>query len=118
MCQMTVWTINVARVSGERRIPEAQVQFQKRNPGRVVLFVKGNPAAPVCRIGLGARSCGRLSAHVDDLDARLEQNSSAARANGGAEIDVLCVHEEALVEKANRLRVVAAHEKARAADPI
>ena len=42
----------------------------------------------------------------------------AARADRGAEIDVLRVHEKPLVEAADRLRIRPPHQQARAADPV
>ena len=55
---------------------------------------------------------------MDDFDVGHEQNPPAARADRGAEVDILGVHEIALVEAADRLRVGAPHQQAGAADPV
>ena len=55
---------------------------------------------------------------MDDLDVGREQDPPAARADRGAEVDILGVHEIALVEQADGLGVRAPHQQARAADPV
>ena len=47
-----------------------------------------------------------------------EEHPAAPRADGGAEIDVLRVHEVPLVEQAHGFGVGAPHEQAGAADPV
>ena len=64
-------------------------------------------------------SCApRAAAQVHDLATGREEDPAAARADRGAEVDVLGVQEEPLVEQADRLGVGAPHEQARAADPV
>ncbi len=53
-----------------------------------------------------------------DFDRRSEEDSSAPRADGEAKVDVLQVHEVALVEKADRVRIIPSNEQARAGDPV
>ena len=68
-------------------------------------------------IAAGARRA-RPAAQVDDLGGGREEHLPAARADRRAEIDVLGVEEEPLVEQADRLGVGARDEQARAADPV
>ena len=58
------------------------------------------------------------AAQVDDFRDRREPHLSAGLAQGRAEIDVLGVHEVALVQPACRVSGAAAHEQARPAHPI
>ena len=53
-----------------------------------------------------------------DLGVGDEQHLAAARADRGAEVDVLRVHEIAFVEQADRLRVGPADQQAGAAHPV
>src|SRR2546429_31009 len=55
---------------------------------------------------------------MHDLDSRREQNPSAACANRSAEIDVLRIHEVALIEQAHGCGVGAPSEQAGAAHPV
>src|SRR5882672_2242416 len=55
---------------------------------------------------------------MDDLGGGPEHDLAPSRAHGRAEIDVLGVHEEALVHQADGFRVRAAYQHARAADPV
>src|SRR5471030_1641213 len=52
------------------------------------------------------------------LDVRRKEDFAAARANGGAEVHVLGVHEIALVEPAHGIRIDAPDQQTRAADPV
>src|SRR5471030_2856950 len=52
------------------------------------------------------------------LDLRRKEDFAAARANGGAEVHVLGVHEIALVEPAHGVRVGAPDQQTRAAYPV
>ncbi len=58
------------------------------------------------------------AAQVDDLGRRREEDPPAARAERGAEVDVLGVEKEPLVEQPHRLGIRARDEQARAADPV
>ena len=84
----------------------------------MVFFVESELAAPIRVVGGGSSGLGGSAPEVHDLDGRGEQNMPAARANGGAEIDVLRVHEVALVEQARRLGLAATDEQARSAHPV
>ena len=73
---------------------------------------------PVRHIGGGARGRGRSSSVVHDRDIGGESNAPAACADGGAEINVLGVHEVPLVEEPDGLRISSPYEEARAAHPV
>ena len=84
----------------------------------MVFFVKRDPAASV-RLASGGRGAARRpSSKMHDLDVWRKQDPPTTGAQCRAEVHVLRVHEVPLVEAADRLRVGAPHEEARAADPI
>src|SRR5687767_12966936 len=60
----------------------------------------------------------RLAAAMGDNDVGVEEDLSAAGAESDAEIDVLCVHEIALVEQADGFEVLPPGKQAGAADPL
>ena len=70
------------------------------------------------RARVAAAPTSRTPAKMRDLDRGREEDTSAARANGGAEVDVFQIHEVSLVEQADRFGVGAPHQQARAADPV
>src|SRR5689334_9474610 len=53
-----------------------------------------------------------------DLDVWREQDLPAACPNGRAEVDVFEIHHVTLIQQTHSLRVRAANEKTRAADPV
>ena len=75
-------------------------------------------AAAVRRLGRGGVGLPGAPASVDDLGRRREQDAPAPRAERGAEVDVLGVEEEPLVQEAHRLGVPPPCQQAGAADPV
>src|SRR5579863_1124247 len=92
----------------------AQPGPQPGGPVRRVLVVEQDVAAIVVT---GSRR-SRPATAMHDGGVGREAHPAAARAEGGAEIDVLFVEEEALIEKARRLRGGPANEQAGAAHPV
>ena len=84
----------------------------------MVFFIEGEATLPVGLSRGRWRGCGGATADMDHLDRRCEANEPAARPDRGAEIDVLGIEAEALVQKPNRFGIRAAHQEARAAHPI
>ena len=68
--------------------------------------------------GRGWRRKRRLAAQMNHLRRRRKQHMAPASADRRAEIDVLQVHEVALVEEANRVGVAPPDQQAGPADPI
>src|SRR5438552_12229056 len=107
-----------------RRVPpgtlltETTINPEQRRERGMMLLVEGEMAAAIGR----PRACRRrehgAAAQVHDLDRRGEKDAASPGSNGGAEIDVLRVHEVALVEQTDRFRIRPANEKTRAADPV
>ena len=83
-----------------------------------MLFVEGDAAAAVRVIGLRLSAAGRPASEMNNFDRRLEQDPASARADGGAEVDVLRVHEKTFIEQPDGLGIFAPDEEASAADPI
>ena len=67
----------------------------------MVFLVEGELASA---IRSGGRGAGRSAAQVLDLDVGGEQDPAATRSHRRAEIDVLGVEEEALVQQPDALR--------------
>src|SRR3954464_9803864 len=84
---------------------QPEICVQERRPAGVVLGVEGPMAVPIRARG-GRRSVLPGSAtQVGDGDVGDEQDPPAAGAQRGAEVDVLEIHEIALVEQADRLGI-------------
>src|ERR1019366_8493538 len=97
---------------------QAPIQSKERRQQGGVLLVECHAAAAV-GLARRRRRTGRGStAQVNDFSRRRKADASAARADGGAKVDVFRVHLIALVEEAHRVGVGAAHEQTRAADPV
>src|SRR6476661_6438097 len=87
---------------------EAQIRAQHRHPPWVVLLVKGDLTLAVRGLRCAARGGSRSTAPVNDAGCRLEADLPPPRAYGRAQVDVLRVHEEALVEQAYGLEIAPA----------
>src|SRR5262252_1000537 len=97
---------------------DSQVQLQDRRLYRVMLLVKRNLTPSVRVVGRSWRRRRRSAAQVHDFDVRREENPPSAGADGSAEVDVLRVHEEPLVESADGVGVRPPYEKAGGAHPV
>ena len=97
---------------------ERRYTRRSRRPARMVLLVERQMAAPIGGVHGRRRGRARSAAQVDDLRRRREEDPCGPARGRGAEVDVLGVEEEALVEQADRLGVGAADQQARAADPV
>src|SRR4029453_11172628 len=84
---------------------QPQVRVQERGPARMVLGVEGPMAVAVSPIRRRRGGLTRAPAQMGDRDVGREQDASSPRPQRGAEVDVLEIHEIALVEQADRLRV-------------
>ena len=75
--------------------------------------------ALVVSVGSSSRPTrGRASAAVDHVGRRREEHRPAVRADCGAEVHILLVHEVAFVEESDCLGIRAPHEEARTAHPV
>src|SRR5258706_7691165 len=84
----------------------------------MMLLIKRQVAPAICRAaGLRLRGA-RPAAQVGDLGRGGEEDPAPQLPYGMAEIHVLRVEEETLVEEARGVGVRPAHEQARAADPV
>src|SRR5690348_16820897 len=83
--------------------PSAQGEraAKKRRPERAVFLVERD-VAPVVRRRCAPSAARRPAAQMRDLHRRREEHAAAPPANGGAEVDVLFVHEIPLVEVPGR----------------
>src|SRR5262245_46582376 len=84
----------------------------------MMLLVESDLALAVGRFCLAACRRNRPSATVNDCDFGRESDPSTARPDRRAKVDVLRVHEVALVQQADSLGVSAPNQQACAADPI
>src|SRR5881392_3486598 len=85
--------------------PDAKVQLQNGSPQRMVLLVERHVAAPVhLPAGLGPARSG-AAPKMRDRRHRRKQYLATELPDRVAEIDVLGVEEETLVQQARRLRV-------------
>src|SRR5258706_2894621 len=97
---------------------EAKIQLKKRDKDRMVFPVKSDLALSIgLSAGLG-HGRARPSAQMGNRSHWRKQYLEAAHPDGVAEVDVLRVQKEALVEQPRGIGVRAAHEEARAADPV
>src|SRR5687768_9773260 len=88
---------------------QAEVRAQERRPGGVMLGVERAVAVAVgTRRGCRCRPPG-AAAQMGDDDVGREQDAPAAGTQRGAEVDVLQIHEVALVEEADRFGVGSFH---------
>src|SRR6185436_11084832 len=104
--------------SGSQLSSEAKIEPQHRTIQRMVLRVEGQMARPVqAPARLRPRST-RASAKMRHRRDGGEQHLAPQVSDGVAEVDVLGVEEESLVEQAGGLRVSPPDQQARAGDPV
>jgi hypothetical protein len=107
-----------SRALARELLDKRAIQADEGGEAWMVFLVKGEVAPAVRRARLFGCRCCRPAAKVHDLDVRREENPPAARAYGRAKVDILRVHEVALVEKANGFRIDSSNEETRAAHPV
>ena len=105
---------------GYLRLAENNLRYIRRkgNHAGWCFYVEGELALTVGRLGGGGHRRSRPAASIINFDLREKQDASATGADGRAEIHILGVEKEALVEHPDRLEVRAAGKQARTADPI
>src|SRR4051794_574339 len=84
----------------------------------MVLLVKGDLTLAVRALRHASRGGPRSTAPVNDAGGRLEPDLPPLRAYGRAQVDVLRVHEEALVEQAYGLQIAPAGQQAGTGHPV
>src|SRR5436190_23555127 len=104
--------------SGSQFALQSKVQFQDRNEDRMMLSIERNVAAPIrLTAGLGLIRTG-APAHVRDRRHRSKQYCAPELADGVAEIHVLRIEKEPLVEQPRGYGIRTANQQTCAAHPV
>src|SRR6185295_10694527 len=111
------WELKAAK-AGLRLPLEHVVEGDEWCEQRVMLAVESEMAAAVGGARGRWRRRGRPAAKVDDLDRRDETDPTSSGPNRRAEVHIFRVHEETLVEQADRFGIGAPDHEARPAHPV